>query len=77
MDKIDLAQKNEEFLRNKALEIALRSFGHDQSPLIINGSKHCVDCGKPIPKERLEARPDAIRCCPCQQKLHPQRPKIK
>lgn len=26
----------------------------------------CVDCGLPIPPERLEARPTAIRCVPCQ-----------
>ncbi len=26
----------------------------------------CVDCGKPVPDERLEARPEAARCMECQ-----------
>ena len=26
----------------------------------------CVDCGKPVPDSRLEARPDASRCVACQ-----------
>ncbi|MFA1540810.1 TraR/DksA family transcriptional regulator [Actinomadura monticuli] len=26
----------------------------------------CVDCGEPVPEGRLEARPDAARCLPCQ-----------
>ncbi|HLI38446.1 MAG TPA: TraR/DksA C4-type zinc finger protein [Streptosporangiaceae bacterium] len=28
----------------------------------------CVDCGKPVPDGRLEARPDAARCVGCQSK---------
>jgi DnaK suppressor protein len=28
----------------------------------------CVDCGKPVPDGRLEARPDASRCVACQAK---------
>jgi DnaK suppressor protein len=28
----------------------------------------CVDCGHEIPSGRLEARPDAERCVPCQAK---------
>ncbi|MEU7750052.1 TraR/DksA C4-type zinc finger protein [Nonomuraea sp. NPDC049158] len=26
----------------------------------------CVDCGKPVPEGRLEARPEAARCVECQ-----------
>jgi RNA polymerase-binding transcription factor DksA len=26
----------------------------------------CVDCGSPVPDERLEARPATARCVPCQ-----------
>lgn len=29
----------------------------------------CVDCGEQIAEERLEARPEAARCLPCQAKL--------
>lgn len=28
----------------------------------------CVDCGKPVPEGRLEARPEAARCVQCQGK---------
>ena len=28
----------------------------------------CLDCGKPVPDGRLEARPDASRCVGCQSK---------
>jgi RNA polymerase-binding transcription factor DksA len=28
----------------------------------------CVDCGRELPDERLEARPEADRCVDCQQK---------
>lgn len=28
----------------------------------------CVDCGKELPAERLEARPEAARCVDCQQR---------
>lgn len=29
----------------------------------------CRDCGRPIPAERLEAAPDAVRCLNCQRHL--------
>jgi RNA polymerase-binding transcription factor DksA len=36
---------------------------------IDNGSYgRCVDCGNPVPDERLEARPGTARCVPCQSK---------
>ncbi|MFD1936218.1 MULTISPECIES: TraR/DksA family transcriptional regulator [Nonomuraea] len=28
----------------------------------------CVDCGRPVPEGRLEARPEAARCVQCQAK---------
>ena len=28
----------------------------------------CVDCGRELPEERLEARPEAARCVECQAK---------
>lgn len=28
----------------------------------------CVDCGKPVPDARLDARPATPRCVPCQSK---------
>jgi DnaK suppressor protein len=29
----------------------------------------CDDCGKPIPPERLEAKPQATLCIECQSKV--------
>jgi len=31
------------------------------------GGRLCRGCGKPIPRERLEAVPNALRCAACQQ----------
>lgn len=28
----------------------------------------CIDCGSPVPDERLEVRPATARCVPCQSK---------
>src|SRR5256885_9994778 len=33
----------------------------------------CVDCGRELPDERLEARPQAARCLGCQPKLEARR----
>jgi DnaK suppressor protein len=33
----------------------------------------CVDCGKPVPDGRLEAKPEAARCISCQAKRDRQR----
>lgn len=31
-------------------------------------SRACLGCGQPIPPERLEAIPDAVKCVPCLKK---------
>jgi RNA polymerase-binding transcription factor DksA len=33
----------------------------------------CVECGRELPDERLEARPEAERCVDCQQKVEARR----
>lgn len=33
------------------------------------GYGRCVDCGRELPEERLEARPEAARCVDCQHTL--------
>jgi DnaK suppressor protein len=33
----------------------------------------CVECGRELPDERLEARPEADRCVDCQQRLEARR----
>jgi RNA polymerase-binding protein DksA len=34
----------------------------------------CQECGRPIPAERLEARPEATLCVDCQRRLEQGRP---
>lgn len=33
----------------------------------------CVDCGRELPDERLDARPEAERCVDCQQRVESRR----
>jgi RNA polymerase-binding transcription factor DksA len=33
----------------------------------------CIDCGRELPDERLEARPEADRCVDCQQRAEARR----
>ena len=33
----------------------------------------CIDCGRELPDERLEARPEAERCVECQQRYEARR----
>ena len=66
-DIIDRAQRAEETFRERALkrrsnakEDALQTAGEDGWPI-------CIDCGERIPKARLAARPNAVRCIECQR----------
>ncbi|MBP2703430.1 TraR/DksA C4-type zinc finger protein [Microbispora sp. RL4-1S] len=37
------------------------------------GYGRCVDCGRPVPEGRLEARPEAARCVQCQSRAERRR----
>ncbi|ETK31981.1 conjugal transfer protein TraR [Microbispora sp. ATCC PTA-5024] len=37
------------------------------------GYGQCVDCGRPVPEGRLEARPEAARCVQCQARVERRR----
>ncbi|GGO05591.1 hypothetical protein GCM10010116_10950 [Microbispora rosea subsp. aerata] len=37
------------------------------------GYGRCVDCGTSVPEGRLEARPEAARCVPCQARAERRR----
>ena len=66
-DIIDRAKEAE--VRNR--EIALRNqqqrAKQTEAPLVIDGQRCCLDCVDVIPKKRLEAYPDAVRCVYCQE----------
>jgi len=63
-DDADRAQIFEEQHRARAIEVA-RARSMD-SPITENGKRVCLDCWLPIPKRRLIASPQAVRCIGCQ-----------
>ena len=65
MDIIDEANARADMFRENAVN-AVRQNNPPESPLYLDGVRCCLDCEEPIPEERLEARPDAVRCVECQ-----------
>lgn len=65
VDVIDRAQKREQEDNRLALKAALINDVETEQPDEENGIRYCLDCGEPIPNNRLEARPDAVRCVEC------------
>ena len=66
MDEIDQAQHCDELYRQSALS---RHFaGCHPVPPVKRRETTCVDCGDEIETARLEALPNAVRCCDCQNK---------
>ena len=46
-----------------------QAYSFDPADAVQEGTYgQCVDCGKPVPEGRLEARPEASRCVACQAK---------
>lgn len=76
MDEADHAKKFERFHRQQSV-LALAAHGRmpqSEAPLIINGRVCCLDCKQPVEKERLEKRPESVRCVPCKsihERKHP------
>ena len=64
MDEVDHAQAKQEMY----LDIALKEHkgGYTDDPLIVKGRRRCRDCERIIPKKRLQANPQAVRCIGCQ-----------
>jgi len=64
MDDADRAKIIEQREREAAIEAALSKVmqapQHDR-----HGRRICLDCGDPIPMERLYAWPHAVRCVTC------------
>ena len=66
MDEIDRAQRQEQRTRDLAIKAALSNGRETEQPDEENGIRYCLDCGLDIPKKRLVARPDSVRCVDCQ-----------
>ena len=82
MDDIDVAQQNDEFFRNAALQEHFRHRNGDRfaigdrlksAPSPNSGGTICIACGEGIEPARLSAQPDAVRCVFCQGKLEKRR----
>ena len=68
MDQVDIAYREEEQFRNIRI---LETQNHIRKELTRdtvneNTVRYCIDCGEPIPLERLKAMPGATRCVSCQ-----------
>jgi DnaK suppressor protein len=67
MDDLDRAEQQERQQRQFAIKAALNSGIETEQPDEENGIRYCLDCGMEIPQERLEARPESVRCVDCKQ----------
>ena len=74
MDNADRAASEVEYFVQEGLH-SLHQHRQDElsKPSSDVKERFCIDCGEPIPKERLIAVPSARRCVECQQKYERQR----
>ncbi len=64
MDICDEANARADLFRENVLNAARQT--EFELPLFIGGVRCCLDCEGPIPAERLNVNPDAVRCVECQ-----------
>lgn len=67
MDDLDRAKEREMADRDRALKAQLAKGLERETPLYIEGERCCLDCYDPIPEERIEARPESVRCISCKE----------
>lgn len=67
-DVVDIAQAQNDALLEMQLAPRLETqLSDDEIEIIALKGRDCVDCGLPIPVQRLRAVPLAIRCIQCQE----------
>lgn len=67
-DVVDIAQAQSDVLLEMQLAPRLETqLSDDEIEIIALKGRDCVDCGLPIPVQRLRAVPLAIRCIQCQE----------
>src|SRR6185312_15103972 len=70
-EPIDIAQESIERDTSVALRRLLAELREDVEHALLRleqgGYGTCEDCSRPIPAERLRARPEAVRCVACQR----------
>jgi len=65
MDQLDRAKQIEMRQRQQALESQRAKARETEAPDEVGGVRYCLDCGDAIPKARLTARPESVRCVEC------------
>ena len=66
MDDLDRAQLLEEAERDAALQRVLNRTQTESPKVTFLGVRICIDCEEPIGRNRLKAKPDAVRCIDCE-----------
>jgi len=66
MDPLDRATQLEMDHRQRALEAQRSKAIETENPNDVDGVRYCLDCDDVIPRHRLEARPQSVRCIDCQ-----------
>ena len=67
-DVVDIAQVQAETMLEVKLAPRLETkLSDDEIEIIALKGRDCVDCGLPIPIQRLRAVPLAVRCINCQE----------
>lgn len=72
MDDADRAKDYEMAERSAAIQKQQQRAHEIDRPLYVRGVRVCLDCLDPIPDERIEAKPDAVRCTFCKE-IHERR----
>nr|WP_158161713.1 TraR/DksA C4-type zinc finger protein [Vibrio mimicus] len=73
-DLFDKAQERDQEFLALALNnhhAARRNMIQEQPDEDEEGNRYCLSCGSEIPKKRIEAQPEAVRCVSCQSRKEP------
>ena len=65
MDVFDRAEELEAHHREVSIKAQLEQGREKELPDEEDGIRYCLDCGMTIDKERLQARPESVRCVDC------------
>jgi len=67
-DAIDQAQDLAMMYQEQTRTRVLQNLQMKPQNIPIPTHRECIDCGDPIPQERLQARPGSVRCIDCQER---------
>lgn len=67
MDDLDRAKDLEMQHRAASLAAQQQAAQETETPIVRDGVNYCIDCLDVIPKERIKARPESVRCIDCKE----------